>query len=99
MAIMFKRLRRLFASPEFHQSSGALLHRQRSIVIAYHPRLCEIGEAILDDGGNAFDAFVAVTAAQNVMAEGASSLAGPLSVLLYDRSSGRVRYLDADSND
>lgn len=96
---MFKRLLRLFTSPVFHQSAGESLHRKGSIVIAYHPRLCEIGEAILDDGGNAFDAFVAVAAAQNVMAEGASSLAGPLAVLLFDRSSGRVRYLDADFND
>lgn len=67
--------------------------------MAYHPRLREIGHSILDSGGNAFDAFVAVTAAQNVIAEGASSLAGPLGVLIYDGSRRHVIFLDADFND
>jgi gamma-glutamyltranspeptidase / glutathione hydrolase len=70
-----------------------------SIVVAYHPQLREIGHAILDSGGNAFDAFVAVTAAENVLAEGASSLAGPLGVLIYDSSQHQVMCLDADFND
>jgi gamma-glutamyltranspeptidase/glutathione hydrolase len=67
--------------------------------VAYHPKVREIGHAILDSGGNAFDAFVAATAAQNVLAEGASSLAGPLGVLLCQGSPDRITYLDADFND
>src|SRR5947208_1799267 len=67
----------------FHQPADEPTSRRGSIVAAFHPQLTEIGYAILDSGGNAFDAFVAVAAAQNVLAEGASSLAGPLGVLGY----------------
>lgn len=73
--------------------------RRESIVVAFHPEVIDIGHSILDSGGNAFDAFVAATAAQNVIGEGASSLAGPLNALLYDREQRRVTYLDADYND
>lgn len=68
-------------------------------VIAYHPRAREIGEDVLHAGGNAFDAFVATVAAENVLAEGVSSLAGPLGVLIYRAQDDRVTYLDADFND
>ncbi|MDQ3898236.1 MAG: gamma-glutamyltransferase [Actinomycetota bacterium] len=61
--------------------------------------MVHIGHAILDSGGNAFDAFVAMVAAENVVAEGASSLAGPLSAVLHDGSNGEVVYFDADFND
>jgi gamma-glutamyltranspeptidase/glutathione hydrolase len=67
--------------------------------VAYHPIAREVGEKILQEGGNAFDAFVAVTAAENVLAEGASSLAGPLAVMIYSAKDGEVTYLDADFND
>jgi gamma-glutamyltranspeptidase/glutathione hydrolase len=85
--------------PSFFQPAEKPIVRRDSIVVTHHPRLREIGHAVLDAGGNAFDAFVATIAAQNVMAEGASTLAGPLSVLLYTASNGRVSYLDADFND
>jgi gamma-glutamyltranspeptidase/glutathione hydrolase len=86
-------LARVFAQPADSFVS------QKSIVAAYHPRAREIGEEILASGGNAFDAFVAVAAAENVLAEGASSFAGPLAVLLYPKRNGRVRFLDANFND
>ena len=73
--------------------------RNGSIVVAFHPQLLDIGHAILDRGGNAFDAFVAVVAAENVLAEGASSLAGPLAVLGYAAARRQHFYLDADFND
>jgi gamma-glutamyltranspeptidase/glutathione hydrolase len=69
------------------------------IVVAYHPEVREIGMRVLESGGNAMDAFVAAVAAENVMAEGASTLTGPLGVLVYTASDNRVRYLDADLND
>jgi gamma-glutamyltranspeptidase/glutathione hydrolase len=83
----------------FHQPADEPTSRRGSIVAAFHPQLTEIGYGILDAGGNAFDAFVAVAAAQNVLAEGASSLAGPLGVLGYSVERGGAFYLDADFND
>jgi gamma-glutamyltranspeptidase/glutathione hydrolase len=83
----------------FAQPAGQPIVRQGGSVIAYHPEAREAGEAILRAGGNAFDAFVATVAAENVMAEGASSLAGSLGVLIYSARDGQVAYLDADFND
>jgi gamma-glutamyltranspeptidase/glutathione hydrolase len=75
------------------------IKRRGAVVIAYHPEAREIGEAIMRSGGNAFDAFIATVAAENVLAEGASSLAGSLSVLTYHAADATVQYLDADYND
>ena len=85
--------------PFFVQPADTPIVRSNAIVVAHHPRLRAIGHSVLEEGGNAFDAFVAVTAAQNVMAEGACSLAGPLGVLTYTASDGHLGYLDADFND
>ena len=57
-----------------------------------------IGEKILNSGGNAFDAFVATTFAEFVLGEGVTSLAGPLGALLYDSKSKKCFYLDAGFN-
>lgn len=89
-----RKLARAFAQPAEHP-----IIRRDGCVIAYHPKAREIGEAILRAGGNAFDAFVATAAAENVLAEGASSLAGPLGVLIYCAKERQVEYLDADFND
>jgi gamma-glutamyltranspeptidase/glutathione hydrolase len=76
-----------------------LLHEgDNGIVVAYHPIAREIGMSMLRRGGNAFDAFVATAAAENVLAEGASSLAGALGVLVYRAADETVTYLDADFN-
>jgi gamma-glutamyltranspeptidase/glutathione hydrolase len=83
----------------FAQPAERAVVRRGGAVIAYHPEVRELGEAILAAGGNAFDAFVAAAAVENVLAEGASSLAGPLGVLTYRASDGQVMYLDADFND
>ena len=83
----------------FAQPAEAPVTSRESLVVAYHPEVRAIGQSILHAGGNAFDAFVAVAAAENVMAEGASSLAGSLGVLLYDAAQHEVAYLDADFSD
>ena len=88
-----RKLVRAFPQPPEH-----LIVRRGGCVVAYHPEAREVGEAVLRAGGNAFDAFIAVTAAENVLAEGASSLAGPLAVLVYHARDGRLEYLDADFN-
>lgn len=82
----------------FAQPVELLIERDHGSVVAYHPIACEIGHSILRQGGNAFDAFVASAAAENVLAEGASSLAGALVVLLYRADGRSVHYLDADFN-
>src|SRR5262245_25734965 len=79
----------------FEQAAEPSFRRAGGKVVTYHPKAREIGEYILAVGGNAFDAFVATTVAENVLAEGASSLAGPLGVLIYHAEDGLVSYLDA----
>lgn len=71
---------------------------KHSVVVSYHPIATEIGERVLSTGGNAFDAFVAVTAAQYVLSEGVTSLAGPLGALMYDSKTSQTIYLDAGFN-
>ncbi|HET7286762.1 MAG TPA: hypothetical protein VFI71_04800, partial [Pyrinomonadaceae bacterium] len=69
------------------------IKRRGGVVIAYHPEAREIGEAVLRSGGNAFDALVATVAAENVLAEGATSLAGSLAVLTYHAKDNAILYL------
>ena len=70
----------------------------RQVVVTYHPVATQIGYEILNRGGNAFDAFVAATAAEYVLGESVTSLAGPLGALLYDARVGKAEYLDAGFN-
>lgn len=83
----------------FPQRADGPIVRQGGCVIAYHEEAREIGEAVLRAGGNAFDAFVATAAAENVMSEGMSSFAGPLGVMVYRAENDQVVYMDADFND
>src|SRR5215813_2357630 len=83
----------------YQPAPAARLTGDRSIVVAYHPLAREAGERMFRQGGNAFDAFVATTLAECVLAEGASSLAGSLGALVYDAQNRRTWYLDADFND
>lgn len=83
----------------FTQAGESPTFRHGGHVVCYHPTARQIGEAILQAGGNAFDAFIATTAAENVLSEGASSLAGALGVLIYRSDDGSVTYLDANHND
>ena len=72
---------------------------KNSVVVTYHPIADRIGYDILEHGGNAFDAFVAATAAEFVLGEGVTSFAGPLGALLYDSNSKKLAYLNATFND
>jgi gamma-glutamyltranspeptidase/glutathione hydrolase len=83
----------------FAQVAEPPTRRSGGHVVCYHPVARDIGEAILASGGNAFDAFVATTAAENVLSEGASSLAGALGVLVYRAEDKSVSYLDAGHDD
>ena len=64
-------------------------------VASAHPAATEAGEAVLSDGGNAFDAAVAITAALGVAEPYGSGLGGGGFFLLYEASSDRSVMLDA----
>lgn len=70
----------------------------RSIVLSYNELAREAGQEVLDAGGNAFDAFIAATMVEYVVAEGGTSLAGPLGALVFDAATGRTHYLDGAWN-
>lgn len=83
----------------FEQAVDIVAMREHGMVVAYHPIARDIGLSVLAAGGNAFDALIAAIAAENVLAEGASTFAGSLGVLIYEAQDGRVSYLDAEFND
>lgn len=64
-------------------------------VATAHPAATEAGEAVLRDGGNAFDAAVAITAALGVAEPYGSGLGGGGFFLLHEAVSGRSVMLDA----
>lgn len=88
----------LFSTFEYQPEPAVVTRDFRQSVAAIHPRVRDIGMEILHSGGNAYDAFVAAVFAEYVLAEGGSSIAGPLGVLVYDASSKKTEYLDADFN-
>lgn len=60
-----------------------------------HPLATEAGLLVLDAGGNAFDAAVAVAATLNVVEPAMSGMGGYGTILLYHAGSGRVRFLNS----
>lgn len=78
--------------------SSKSVSSKKQVIAGYLPIANQIGEKILNLGGNAFDAFVATTAAEFVLGEGFTSLAGPLVALLYDSKFKKCYYLDAGFN-
>jgi gamma-glutamyltranspeptidase/glutathione hydrolase len=72
------------APPEIH---GA--------VSTAHPLATEAGIAVLQKGGNAFDAAVAVAAALNVVEPAMSGMGGYGTILIYDAAKGEIRFLNS----
>ncbi len=87
------------ASEDAPVASRLSASTSRQVVVTYHPMATKIGYDILNQGGNAFDAFVAATAAEYVLGEGVTSLGGPLGALLYDSRTKKSVFLDAGFND
>lgn len=64
------------------------------MVAAAHPLAVEAGCKILDDGGTAIDAAVAVQAALTVVEPESSGLAGGSIITYWDKQSRRVRFFE-----
>jgi gamma-glutamyltranspeptidase/glutathione hydrolase len=68
---------------------------KRGMVSSAHPLATQAGLEVLEAGGNAFDAAVAVAATLNVVEPMMSGMGGFGVILLYDADKGAVRCLDA----
>ena len=65
------------------------------MVSTAHPIATEAGLAILADGGNAFDAAVAIAATLNVVEPMMSGIGGYGTILVYDAKTKRTRFLNS----
>lgn len=65
------------------------------MVSSAHPLATAVGVAVLEEGGNAFDAAVAVAAALNVVEPMMSGVGGYGTILVYDARRRRARFLNA----
>ena len=67
------------------------------MVSAAHPLATRAGVEVLEDGGNAFDAAVAVGAALNVVEPMMSGVGGYGATVVYDAEGGETRFLETGS--
>lgn len=65
------------------------------MVSSAHPLATEAGLEILAKGGNAFDAAVAIASTLNVVEPMMSGMGGYGTILVYDASARKLRYLDS----
>jgi len=68
---------------------------KREMISSAHPLATQAGLEVLEAGGNAFDAAVAVAATLNVVEPMMSGMGGFGVILIYDASKGTTRCLDA----
>lgn len=72
-----------------------LAHGERGMVSSAHPAGTDAGIAILEAGGNAYDAAVAVAATLNVVEPMMSGMGGYGTILIYDAASRQSRFLNS----
>lgn len=69
--------------------------KQNGSVASAHPLATKAGMQILEKGGNAFDAAIAVAATLNVVEPSMSGIGGYGTILVYDAKSKSIRFLNA----
>ena len=80
--------------PASGRSEKQLAHAPRYMVAAAHPLAVEAGLQILDAGGNAIDAMIAVQLVLNLVEPHASGLGGGAFLLHYDAAKRVTRAYD-----
>jgi gamma-glutamyltranspeptidase / glutathione hydrolase len=89
------------AGPELRDGPASSSTRTRAavgtngMVSSAHPLATRAGIEVLEDGGNAFDAAVAVTASLGVVEPYMSGIGGYGAIVVYDARTGEVRSLSA----
>ena len=64
-------------------------------VASAHPLATQAGLKVLENGGNAFDAAIAVASTLNVVEPMMSGIGGYGTILIYDAKSKKIRYLNS----
>ena len=70
--------------------SRQLVYGQKGMVCSNSPLAASVGIKVLQDGGNVFDAALAVAAAETVMIVPSCGVGGDSFILLYEAVSGKV---------
>lgn len=74
---------------------GSPASGKNGMVSSAHPIATRAGLTILQNGGNAFDAAVAVAATLNVVEPMMSGIGGYGTILVYDAKTNKIRFLDS----
>ncbi len=83
------------AAAEDAAAGVEVVRGRHGMVVAGHPEAAEVGVRVLQAGGNAMDATVAVSLALGVAEPYGSGLGGKLMMLYRDQASGSVFAVDA----
>ncbi|KAF2674172.1 gamma-glutamyltranspeptidase [Microthyrium microscopicum] len=81
--------------PMYHfPSRRSVVHSLKGIVSSSQPIASQVGVRILEQGGNAADAAVAVAAVLNLTEPNSCGIGGDMFCMFYDASNGKIRALN-----